>query len=300
MERRRTHRRYPHKLQQTAVSTAASLQLGVLTFKGVLPMRYCHTPFVVLFMIIVPFCSLYCTGKDKPVQPYIDQQPVSSQVSQPDSAAVARDAQQLRDVIGRVNNILFRGTGLQRITGQTADGAFIVGFDADTVIRIINEGKETLNAGLEKKEFAGLRAYVTEFYKVPTYESLELAGRTVDAQTLITPQAKDDAFANPRRVVEKIESVANESRLAINLRVNSQPEELAKYEMWPDQGQTRTTVTNNTLDGVYRGYYSYRVTKPGYKKIEDKLNLVDSDGRTLDCTLNKTDDSDGPSPCKHH
>jgi hypothetical protein len=68
--------------------------------------------------------------------------------------------------------------------------------------------------------------------------------------------------------------------------------------MWALGGTHRTTTTNNRLDNIYRGFYRYKVTKSGYKSIEETLNLVDSDGQKLDCGLNKIEEQDGPHPCQ--
>lgn len=215
---------------------------------------------------------------------------------------LAFDASRLRDVTASVDLLLAQGQTLPKLRElkDTPQTVYIEGFDADRVIAIIKDAKEALNAGIEKKEFRGLRAYVDKFYVIPTYDSLERVGRTRDRRTLITQRSKVAAFENPRRVIKTIRNIASADRLAIDLRINSQPEESANYDMWPSGGQHRTTVTNNTLDNVYRGYYTYRVTKTGYKTIEEPLNLVDSDGRSLDCTMNKNSDADGPHPCKHH
>ncbi|HEU4796560.1 MAG TPA: hypothetical protein VFT02_13075, partial [Pyrinomonadaceae bacterium] len=70
------------------------------------------------------------------------------------------------------------------------------------------------------------------------------------------------------------------------------------FDMWASGGPHRTTSTNNIIDNVYRGFYRYKVSKGGFKQIEESLNLVDSDGRQLDCFLNPLNDQDGPRPCK--
>jgi hypothetical protein len=260
-----------------------------------------RTLFIVLFTISLPCWSDCFNGTDAPTQgTYVDQQSVALTATQPDVTAVARAAQTLSETVNEMNKVLAAGERLPKIE-VLMPGQSIEAFDADEVIRILGNGKRSLNAALgKKKEFAGLVAYVNEFYKIPTHESLQVRVRTENGQPLTSPDSKDAAFENARRVVKNIQKVANESRLVINLTINSDPEERATYEMWPTQGQLTRTVTNNTLDGVYRGYYSYRVTKSGYKTIEGELNLVDRDGRTLDCTMNKTSDSDGPHPCKHH
>ena len=231
----------------------------------------------------------------------VSQEALSSTSTPPDRTAVARDAGALRVSVEEVNNILSRGETLPRVGGVSTTGAFIEGFDADAVISIVKEGKETLNANLgRRKEFGGLQDYVSTFYQVPTYDSLERVGKMKDGRTLITPGSKAAAFLNPRAILRRILGLANENRLAVDLRINSQPEDLATYEMWSAGGERRSTATNNTIDGVYRGYYKYRIIKPGFKTIEDEINLVDSDGHILDCTMNKKTDSDGPHPCKHH
>jgi hypothetical protein len=257
-----------------------------------------RTLIVVLLTISLPCWSDRSDGRDTQAT-YIDQPSASSTVTQPD-VTVARAAQTLNQTIDEMDKVFAAGERLPKIL-VPMPGQSLEAFDADEVIRILRDGKRSLNAALgRKKEFAGLVAYVNEFYEIPTHNSLQVVVRTENGQPLTSPRSKDAAFENARKVIQNIQKVANESRLVIDLTINSDPEERATYEMWPAQGQLTRTVTNNTLDGVYRGYYQYRVTKSGYKTIEGELNLVDRDGRSLDCTMNKTSDSDGPHPCKHH
>jgi hypothetical protein len=94
-----------------------------------------------------------------------------------------------------------------------------------------------------------------------------------------------------------VRALTIQRRLSIDLNVSSLPDG-ATFDMWASSGPHRTTTTNNFVDNVYRGFYRYKVTKGGFKVIEDSLNLVDSDGRQLDCFLNESNDQDGPHPCK--
>lgn len=183
------------------------------------------------------------------------------------------------------------------IKRQGSAQSFISGYDPDEVIGGITEGKRKLIEGLSGDKLAGLRSYVQLFYPVPTKSSLKMVSSTGLGNTLVVESSKNEVFISSLQFIEKVRNVTSSDRLVINLTVKSDPS-TADYDMWPDGGQHRTTSTNSTLDNVYRGYYTYRITKSGYKTIEQPLNLIDSDGRTLDCSLNKDSDSDGPHPCK--
>jgi serine/threonine protein kinase len=185
---------------------------------------------------------------------------------------------------------------IKPVVVELPKGNHTTGYDADAVINALATGEGALTQSLDASELEGLRDYVNIMYPVPGVEALEKL-TSLDGRTIISERSKDSAFTNASQFIAKIHGLSEQGRLSIDLRVNSQPDQ-ATYAMWPSSGSPRTTTTNNTVDNVWRGMYSYRLTKAGFKSIEDSINLVDGDGRTLDCLFHRTDERDGPHPCK--
>jgi hypothetical protein len=57
------------------------------------------------------------------------------------------------------------------------------------------------------------------------------------------------------------------------------------------------TFTDNSINGIYRGLYSYQITARNSKPIQGPLNLVDSDPWLLECILSPVRDSGPTLPC---
>ncbi len=55
--------------------------------------------------------------------------------------------------------------------------------------------------------------------------------------------------------------------------------------------------TNGRAVNVWRGLYSYRVSRRGFKTIEERLNLVDESGPVLDCELTADSSREAPLFC---
>ncbi len=221
----------------------------------------------------------------------------------------------------------FRAIEPIRVTLPGSESS-IPAYDGDEVIAASSIGQTELVQGLKATELLALKEYVTLAYPLPTREVLEKItrergevikeglkdGPSQDSSPLTRPEAlkkntdepkrliisedlKSDVFASASRFISQVRRLSEEGRLSIDLTVNSNPDR-ATYDMWPSGGPHRTTTTKNTIDNIYRGIYRYQITKPGYKPIEGMLNLVDSNGRTLECGLNKTEEQDGPYPCQ--
>ena len=192
---------------------------------------------------------------------------------------------------------------VEPITVTSREGKVVTGYDAENVIAAIRSTQADLAEGIRAPELTPLRDYVGVFYPVPQIETLErvkLEKPTEDDlnRVLITEGAKNGAFENVFEFISRIRALVAQRRLSIDLTVSSAPQDGASFDMWASGGPHRTTSTNNIIDNVYRGFYRYKVTKGGFKQIEESLNLVDSDGRQLDCFLNQLNDQDGPRPCK--
>jgi hypothetical protein len=169
--------------------------------------------------------------------------------------------------------------------------SIISGYDAKEVIRGIAKGKTALIESLSGPEFAGYRAHVRKFYPNPKLKSVGYSPE----KPLVSIQSARESYARAEKYIEKIETSA--ARPVIDLMINSSPT-TAYFEMWVNaESSRRNLTTNNPMKNISRGYYSYRVTKAGYKPIEFELDLIDGDGTEFNCTINKLDDPEGPNPC---
>ena len=189
-----------------------------------------------------------------------------------------------------------RFNGIQPLVVKLPDGKSSTGYDANAVIDAVRTEQIKLTQTLPAYELVGLRIYIIEMYPVPRAETLETITNR-QGQLIVTKRSRDDAFMNAAAFITRLRTLSEQERLSIDLKITSEPDQ-ATYDMWASGALHRTTTTNNTVDNVWRGLYRYKLTKAGYKPIEDSLNLVDSDGRTLNCHFNRTDEQDGPHPCK--
>lgn len=195
------------------------------------------------------------------------------------------------------SSIRDRYYGIEPIVVALPEGKSVTGYDGNEVIAVAQTGKQNLIRGLQAPELAGLKDYVVQTYPVPSPEALERIKENKTDRLLITEASKNAAFTNVFQFIARIRALVDQRRLSIDLTVSSLPDG-ATFDLWASVGPHRTTTTNNMVDNVYRGFYRYKVTKGGFKPIEDSLNLVDSDGRRLDCYLQETSEQDGPHPCK--
>jgi hypothetical protein len=167
-----------------------------------------------------------------------------------------------------------------------------VAFDAQKVVRIVDSSRELLLEQLPQAEFAGLRAYLKQFY--PRISPTDILKVPSSPKPIISLRTKERVFQGMYDIISRVEFVSN--NLSVNLDVKSDPTQAA-VEIWPEVGGKRATTTESTFQNLYRGLYYYRVTKAGFKPIERTINLVDEDGRSLECKLYGIEDKDGPYPC---
>jgi len=70
----------------------------------------------------------------------------------------------------------------------------------------------------------------------------------------------------------------------MDLNVKTSPS-IAKFQLVPKIGDERTLTTDGIISNLYRGMYEYTVTKRGYRKVHDTINLVEQSGDTVECKL---------------
>jgi hypothetical protein len=174
-----------------------------------------------------------------------------------------------------------------------------VGFPKAAVVRSIESNKAQLITDLEGEELAGLRAYVRVKYP-PATELVVFRSPTFGSE-LVEPYSKEDVVSKALGFISdtraKLTNSQRRGKETINLDCKSEPTE-AKFELVAEGGTVREGTSDSTLSNVYRGLYTYKVTKAGYKTIQEHLiDLVNEDGTSLECRLHRDDTTDGPYPC---
>jgi serine/threonine protein kinase len=207
----------------------------------------------------------------------------------------------LRTQLGRATELAQQDleqsfNSIKPMSVKRSDGTFANGYDGNAVMDVARSEQMRLTQDLSASEFVALRIYIIEKYPVPKPENLDKIA-VVKGNFVISEQSKTGVQLANIAFIDKLSSLSQQGKLSINLTINSSPDQ-ASYEMWASGAFHRTTSTNNSIDNVWRGLYKYSLTKSGYKPIEDSLNLVDSNGRVLNCQLNITSEQDGPHPCK--
>ena len=84
--------------------------------------------------------------------------------------------------------------------------------------------------------------------------------------------------------------------LAVNLDIVTVPDG-AQVELRTAAVAGPATRSDATLVNVYRGLYSFRVSKALFKPATGQLNLVDDDRQRFECTLARADDVTSESSC---
>jgi hypothetical protein len=219
--------------------------------------------------------------------------------------ATTRENQILRAFFNAERALLQANVALQPVlVDKMAAAEFFtvsqrVGFVKADLIRGIESNKADLIASLAGLELAGLRAYVRVKYPAATnLVVFRSAGADYD---LVEPYSKEDvisqvlAFISDTRA--KLTNPQRKGKVAINLDCKSEPTE-ARFQLVAEGGTVREGVSDSTLSNVYRGLYTYKVTKAGYKTVQDyAIDLVNEDGTSLECRLHRDDTTDGPYPC---
>ena len=231
-------------------------------------------PTAVLLPLTVIVWSAYGHQRQAPVQPEVtfERGQMSGQIRQGD--------------IGR----------WQSMTARSSPGHVqCVGYALSDVAKSVETHKEGLVAQLSGDangdELAGMRSYVVEFYPKPQFSACGSA-----EPGPIAEKTQVEAYVEElREFVGKLNNVINN---IVILRVVSVPTG-AKFVIGASGGgQEREISTNDEVKNLRRGYYLYRVTKNGFKKIETRLNLVDEDVKGLECILRREGDRDDAVPCK--
>jgi hypothetical protein len=175
----------------------------------------------------------------------------------------------------------------------------ITGVYVDDATAQLEAGKQALLSGLEGSGFDALRAHVERFYPRPHFVLVGFEPQPVYEHAELRPVAGKESvyrsFAAAEAYITKIEAVA--SGPVLDLTVKS-TQERSTCKLFAGGRQKREVSTDDTTKNLARGYYTYTVTKGGYKQIEGDLDLVNDDGTLLDCVMYESTDTRGPDKCQ--
>ncbi|MCF1459250.1 MAG: hypothetical protein LPH21_17410 [Shewanella sp.] len=173
-----------------------------------------------------------------------------------------------------------------RIVGLPGGYEQLRGWSAEHVIQSREQARAQLLSSLDREEFQGMRSYVLQEFPSP---------RAIENNSGIVPIKSVGPFDDILAFINKLKS---EQGLSIDLVIETHPEN-AVFRVQPSAGgRERSTTSNSILKSIYRGLYSYSIVKPGYKSINETINLVDERPRKLDCQLHESQSDEGPFPCK--
>jgi hypothetical protein len=131
-----------------------------------------------------------------------------------------------------------------------------------------------------------LRQYLARRLPEPI-EDLESSG-------FVPKERAESFFESIKDVLTKLMKVHS---FVIDIKVASTPSQ-ARFELVPTMGASISTTTNDTITNVYRGEYTYVISKAGYKEVTEHLNFIERSGTTLECQLLLTSDEQSALPCK--
>ncbi len=140
-----------------------------------------------------------------------------------------------------------------------------------------------------RQEFAAMKDYVAARFPSPP----EPTGRDPLSGAPVVPANDGRAYADG--VVAFLNRLGA-NPLAVNLDIVTLPAG-AEVELRTAAVAGPATRSDATLVNVYRGLYSFRVSKAQFKPATGQLNLVDDDRQRFECTLARADDAASESSC---
>lgn len=109
------------------------------------------------------------------------------------------------------------------------------------------------------------------------------------------PEEKGESILG--RVMDLLDRITRQSDFSVDLKVKSRPQG-ARFEIKFRNDSPFTTATDGTITNIYRGRYVYRLSKTGYKDIQEPIDFIERSGDILDCELIPSGSAQTSLPCK--
>ena len=167
------------------------------------------------------------------------------------------------------------------------------GYDPGGVELAAAATKRELLDHLGSEDLAALRAWIEGKYPDPG-DSLKVI--SLRGEKLATKDSTDAVFDWITGLLARLKRIES---LEIRLKLAVTPGE-ARVELWPaalPADKHKKIYRADDAPTVYLGLYQYRVAKDGYWDIGGDLDLVETEGDTLECRLSPRTGPDAHLPC---
>lgn len=214
----------------------------------------------------------------------------------------------------------YQARNIQEVKGTLANGKNLSGYDASQVVSIIKQAKSELLNALQDKKLSGMKAYVDKFFPEPanlvTYRVMtqqtslrsDIKGRSsrfvsrfhassvlAEERVIATFESANVALNRSRNFLNEV--IANSDMVTV--KVESLPETGANVVLkYPDVTDPQhSTSTDAPISGIFRGIYVLKVTKAGFKPINQQINLWTGVSRII-CELTRETQAGEAQLCK--
>lgn len=213
----------------------------------------------------------------------------------PDTTASSSELRASSAMVDASHYVDGAATFLKRVelpaSNKAPAGAYVLASDVHGILAMAQE--RAVASTVTDDNLAGLADYLLTYaprMNRPTVFQINAAG-----DTLIPWSEALDVLAIASAFWRKMTRVSG--KLSVSFVVASAPA-TAEFRMEANDGKVvRSTTTNARLTNVYRGLWTYSVTKVGYKRIASIVNLVDEEADTVSCSLVPNNDNAAASPC---
>jgi len=196
------------------------------------------------------------------------------------AAILNETAEQFRSEISRIP--------ARRVTDPNGKSRTVYSFSS--MRKALVNSKTNLMAELDQPEFAGLKAYVSKSFPIAqvttSQDSIirEPMLRTQLSHRFLDQQVEETEFKKIIAGVEEFFSKLSQNKKSVNLEVQSLPDG-ATFVFTAEGGNSRTNDTNARITNIFRGLYTFRLSKEGYRTISREVNLVDEAANTIVCKI---------------
>jgi hypothetical protein len=163
---------------------------------------------------------------------------------------------------------------------QGPAGPALAGIPFDVLEGRLAETRVLLAAALDEPELAGMRAFADA--ALPTVAADAPVVGVWRGRRCTTPQYAEGVMANVTALLDRLEDVGDD--VLVDLELRSDPPG-ASIVLQASGGPPNAGTTNGPLR-LYRGLYSYAVSRPGFADGSgEHLDLVTQPGTVLRCTM---------------